>query len=123
MSKRPNWSWLVQSVSGLALLLLIGLHMVAHHFIVKGGLRDYREVLAYIGNPIVLVLEIAFLIVVTAHALAGVRSILFDLGLSDRAERVVSNVAVVIGIATIAYGVWLTYTILAHGGASTAGLP
>ena len=43
----------------MALVLLATMHIVAQHFIVhqKGGLRTYDEVLSYIGNPVIFVLE------------------------------------------------------------------
>jgi succinate dehydrogenase hydrophobic anchor subunit len=52
---------------------------------------------------------------VTVHAMLGVRSILFDLGLSTRMERMVTYACTVVGAAIIVYGFWLTYTILSHG--------
>lgn len=122
MNKKSSWSWFWQSVTGIALLGLLGLHMVAHHFVVEGGLRDYQQVIEYLSNPLIVFTEIAFLIAVTVHAVLGVRSILFDLGLSARAERAVTWVSVVIGALTILYGFWLTYTIINQGTTLTAFL-
>jgi succinate dehydrogenase hydrophobic anchor subunit len=121
-TKRSTWGWFWQSVTGLLLIFLVGLHMFAHHFIVEGGLRDFQQVLDYMRNPLILVTEIAFLITVTVHAVLGMRSILFDLGLSDRAERAVTVAGWVIGGMTILYGFWLTYTILITSTTPTAVL-
>jgi len=87
-------------------LVLVTVHMVAHHFVVDeiGGLRTYAQVLDYIANPVIFALECLFLVVVTTHAMLGVRSVLFDLGLSARAQRSVSRGLTVLGVATIAYG-------------------
>lgn len=117
---RSSWGWFWQSVTGIALLLLVGVHMIANHFIVTGGLRDFQQVVAYLSNPIILVIELSFLITVSAHAMLGVRSILFDLGLSARSERVVSYACAVVGVGIVLYGVWLTYTIISQGGALAA---
>jgi succinate dehydrogenase membrane anchor subunit len=116
-TKRASWSWFWQAVTGIALLLLVGLHMVAHHFVAEGGIRDYQQVVEYLSNPLIIVTEIAFLIVVTVHALLGVRSILFDLGLRQRTERAITVAGVGIGVVTILYGFWLTYSILTQGNA------
>ena len=45
--------------SGVALLVLVTIHMVAHHFVVEevGGLRTYAQVLDYIANPVIFVIE------------------------------------------------------------------
>ena len=48
--------WIIQAISGLLLIFLLGLHMIAHHFIVDGGLRNYEEVIAYISNAIIFIL-------------------------------------------------------------------
>ncbi|MBI4673797.1 MAG: hypothetical protein HY741_19285 [Chloroflexi bacterium] len=121
--KRSSWAWFWQAVTGIALLLLLGLHTVAHHFVAAGGLRDFQQVIEYLSNPIIVVLEIAFLICVTTHALLGVRSILFDLGLSARTERRITVGLSVVGIVTALYGFWLTYTVIYTGSSSTAFLP
>jgi len=89
--------------------------MIANHFVVEGGLRDYQQVVEYLSNPIIIVVELSFLVVVSAHAMLGVRSILFDLGLSARTERVVSYACAIAGVAIVFYGIWLTYTIVSQG--------
>jgi succinate dehydrogenase cytochrome b556 subunit len=101
-----------QVVSGAALFLLLGLHMLAQHFIVPTGLRYYDDVIDWLSNPVMVVLEVAFLVFVTYHALVGVRAILFDFGFSERTERRITNVLWVVGIVTIAYGVVLFAAIL-----------
>ena len=53
------------------------------------------------------VLEILFLVVVTTHAMLGLRSVLFDFGLSVRGKRLVARGLLVLGIVTVAYGVTL----------------
>ncbi len=109
---RATSSWLWQVVTGVGLLILLGLHFIANHFIVKGGLRNFAEVLAYIRNPIFLVLEVLFLVVVTTHAMLGVRAILMDFGLSARAEKWLSQALIVVGVLTVGYGLLLTWVII-----------
>jgi succinate dehydrogenase hydrophobic anchor subunit len=105
-------AWLWQVFTGVGLAILLGLHFVANHFIAKGGLRDFADVLAYLRNPIVLVLELLFLVVVTTHALLGVRAILLDFGFSENAEKRLSRVLTVVGVLTVGYGLWLTWVII-----------
>lgn len=105
-------SWLWQVISGVGLVILLGLHIIANHFIAKGGLRDFTDVLAYLRNPIFLVLEVLFLVAVTSHALLGVRAILMDFGLPARAEKLLSRALTAVGALTVAYGLWLTWIII-----------
>ncbi len=109
-----TWRW--TAVSGVSLLVLVTAHMVAHHFVVEeiGGLRTYHQVLSYVAHPAILVLESAFLVAVTVHAMLGLRSVLYDFGLSPRGKRLVSRGLVALGVATIAYGFVLLFTLAAR---------
>jgi succinate dehydrogenase hydrophobic anchor subunit len=89
--------------------------MVVQHFVVSGGLRQYQQVVQYISNPFVFLLEIAFLIIVTWHALLGVRAVILDLGLKPASERRVTAVLSIVGVIVVAYGIWLSATIVARG--------
>ncbi len=102
-------TWRATAASGVALLVLVTIHMIAHHFVVEevGGLRNYAQVLDYISNPVMFVIEIVFLVVVTTHAMLGLRSVLFDFGLSVRGKRLVARGLLVLGVVTVAYGVTL----------------
>jgi succinate dehydrogenase / fumarate reductase, membrane anchor subunit len=104
---RPTFAWVAQVVSGVLLLVLLTVHMVAQHFVVNGGLRTYADVVAWIRNPVVFTVEALLLVCVTWHAIAGVHGILLDLGLRGRAERVVARVLGDLAVATILYGLWL----------------
>jgi succinate dehydrogenase hydrophobic anchor subunit len=106
-------TWRATALTGVVVLVLVTVHMVAHHFVVKqvGGLRTYEQVLEYIGNPVILVLEELFLVAVTWHAMLGLRAVLFDLGLPDGSRRRVSRGLAVLGVLTIAYGSFLVFTL------------
>ena len=108
--RSSTWYW--QIFTGVALVLLLGLHFIANHFIATGGIRDYADVVSYLRNPIVLVLEVLFLIVVATHAMLGVRAIVMDFGISGQAEKRLSQALTVIGVLTVGYGLWLTWAII-----------
>jgi succinate dehydrogenase hydrophobic anchor subunit len=105
-------SFVGQVISGVALLVLLTLHMVAQHFIVPTGLRYYGDVIDWLRSPVMIAAEVAFLVFVTYHALVGVRAILFDFGFSGRTERRITLVLWVVGIVTVVYGVGLFVIIL-----------
>jgi succinate dehydrogenase hydrophobic anchor subunit len=101
-----------QVLSGVALLVLLTLHMIAQHFVVPTGLRYYDDVIDWLRSPIVLAVDVLFLSFVTYHALLGVRAVLFDFGFSEKTEKRITGIFVVIGIATVAYGVALLAAII-----------
>ena len=106
---RPTFAWLAQVVSGVLLLVLLTVHMIAQHFVVDGGLRTYDQVIAWIRNPLVFAVEALLLVCVTWHGIAGVHAVLLDLGLRGRTERIVARILGDVMVATILYGLWLLY--------------
>jgi succinate dehydrogenase hydrophobic anchor subunit len=111
----PVSVWLVQSVTGVLLLVLLVVHMIANHFVAPGGLRTYAEVVAWLRNPVVFAVEVLFLVTVTVHAVLGVRSVLLDRGPGRRAARLLDRLALAVGAATIAYGLGLLLVVAARG--------
>lgn len=108
------WHW--TAGSGMALVALATLHIIAQHFIVhqKGGLRTYGEVLNYIANPVIFVLESGFLFAVTIHAMLGIRGILHDLDLSPRNARRLDATLWTVGCLTVLYGMALLIILAAR---------
>jgi succinate dehydrogenase hydrophobic anchor subunit len=108
------WHW--TAGTGMALVVLATMHIVAQHFIVhqKGGLRTYNEVLTYVANPVIFVLEAAFLLVVTIHGMLGIRGILHDRDLSARAQRRIDVVLWTVGTLTVGYGMALLIILAAR---------
>ena len=101
-----------QMASGAALLVLLALHIVAQHLVVPTGIRYAEDVVAGLGSPLMLAMEIAVLAVVTYHALAGVRVVLFDIGFSTRTEERISRLLSIAWVGTVIYGVALFAAIL-----------
>ena len=40
---KPTSAWLWQVFTGVGLVILLGLHFIANHFVAKGGLRDFTR--------------------------------------------------------------------------------
>jgi succinate dehydrogenase / fumarate reductase membrane anchor subunit len=108
---RSGSLWLVQAFTGLFLVVILGVHMIAHHFVVEGGLRDYQQVLDYVANPVVFIIEVAFVIFAVVHALLGVRAIITDTRPSAGRLRAVNWVLGVVGVLAIGYGLYLALTL------------
>lgn len=111
---RPSWGWITQAVTGAVVLVLITIHMVANHFIVPEGLRNFAQVVEYLSSPIIVAIEVAFLVTVTWHGLLGLRAVLFDFGFSARTEQLITRALTVLGVVTVGYGLWLTMVITSH---------
>jgi succinate dehydrogenase hydrophobic anchor subunit len=105
-------AWIVQALTGILLVLTIGAHWTAQHFVAEGGLREFAEVAAYLRQPWAFALETLFLLLVTSHAMLGVRAVVLDLGPTRRAERRITAVLTLAGFGIVAYGLALTLQIL-----------
>jgi succinate dehydrogenase cytochrome b556 subunit len=108
-------AWISQVISGVLLLLLLGVHIVMQHFVVKGGLGDYTQVVSYLANPVVLAVEILFVIVLVWHAMLGLRAVLLDFGFGPRGQALITRGVVVLGAVTAGYSFWLIATLAARG--------
>ena len=108
-------AWILQVVSGVLLVVLLGLHIVTQHFVVKGGLRDYAQVVSYFSNSVVLAVESLFVVVLIWHAMLGLRAILLDFGFGRRGQARISYGVTALGAVTAAYSFWLIATIAASG--------
>ena len=105
--------WRLTALTGIALLILVTVHMVANHFVVHevGGLRTYHQVLEYIGNPVIFTIESFFLLFVTLHSMLGLRSVLLDLDPRPSLRRWIDVGLVALGLGTIGYGYFLIGTL------------
>jgi succinate dehydrogenase hydrophobic anchor subunit len=101
--------WFLQSTLGILLLVLLGVHLIANHWIAPNGLMSYADVIRYFDTPGIAWMEIVFLIMVTAHCLMGIHAILLDLSLSSTLKKVLSWMLITMGIVMVVYGVWLTW--------------
>jgi succinate dehydrogenase membrane anchor subunit len=105
--------WRLTTFTGVALLVLVTAHMIAHHFVVEsiGGLRSYDQVLEYMANPVIFTIESFFLLFVTAHAMLGVRGVLLDLDPGPVLRRWIDIGLLTLGLLTLGYGYYLIGTL------------
>lgn len=105
------WLWLAKILSGVAIFALLITHLVVNHMVASGGLLSYADILAYYANPLIPLMEGAFLIFVVTHALLGLRGILLDLAPPRGLLRAIDLAMIVVGAGSIGYGLWLLATI------------
>jgi len=114
-SGENSWWYLLKIVTGVLLVVLLGIHLVVNHFIGQHGLLTYADIVAYYQNPIIPIMEICFLAVVVLHSLTGLRGILLDLKPSRTILQVIDTFMIIVGVAAVTYGTWLILTIKSRG--------
>ncbi len=113
-----TWIWFAKIFSGLVILIILFLHFVVNHLAAPQGLLTYADIVAYYQNPLIPPMEIIFLIFVVTHALLGLRGIILDLKPAQTVLRVINWTFPAIGLAAIAYGIWLILVIVSRGAVS-----
>ncbi len=88
--------WLLQRASGLLLVGLVGIHVGVQHALFPSPFR--RAVL--LGTDWMLLGTVLY------HGLNGLRTIVYDYVGDPPAQRLVSGVLWVVGLALLAYGSW-----------------
>ena len=107
--------WFLKILTGALVIVVLIIHLVVNHLVVEGGLLSYQDVVRYYKIPIIPIMEIAFLIFVVTHALIGLRSVLLDLHPSNKVLRLINWGLGLLGITSIAYGIWLVVVIAGRG--------
>jgi succinate dehydrogenase / fumarate reductase membrane anchor subunit len=113
-----TWIWLIKIVTGPLLILVLILHLIVNHYVgsLPTGLMTYEDVIRYYQNPIIPAIEILFLITVVTHSLIGLRGIILDMNPSRQVLRAVTWFLSLLGVLSVAYGIWLALTIASKGG-------
>ena len=114
-SGENTWLWLLKILTGILLVVLLGIHLVVNHFVSENGLLTYADVVAYYQNPIIPIMEICFLAAVVAHSLIGLRGIILDLNPSRSLLKIIDVVLVLGGVSVVTYGIWLVSVIVSRG--------
>lgn len=109
------WLWLAKIVTGALLVVLLGIHLLVNHFLGAHGLLTYSDVVAYYRNPAIPIMEIAFLAIVVAHSLIGLRGILLDLKPTRNILKIMDVLLTLVGVSAVIYGIWLVLAIVSEG--------
>jgi len=112
-----TWLWLIKIITGPLLLLVLGLHFTVNHYLgsMSSGLMTYDDIIRYFQNPLIVAIEILFLVTVVTHSLIGLRGIILDLNPSRNTLTIVTWLLVLLGVSAVVYGIWLALKIASLG--------
>jgi succinate dehydrogenase hydrophobic anchor subunit len=115
--KETAGMWLVKIATGVLVVVFILVHLVVNHLVAEGGLLSYADVVRYLANPWITLMESCFLVIVVAHSLVGTRSIILDLDPPARLQRGIDAFLWLLGAGSVVYGIWLLRVIVTQGAA------
>jgi succinate dehydrogenase / fumarate reductase membrane anchor subunit len=116
MKSSTAWSW--HLLAGLALAFLLGMHMSVMHLddvlnLLGGeGMKavSFAAVAQRSQQAFFAVTYILLLAAALFHGLYGLRTVLFELTLAPRVEKLVTVVFVLLGVALFIYGTSAVFT-------------
>jgi succinate dehydrogenase hydrophobic anchor subunit len=115
-SQQENfWLWFYKIITGILIVVLLGVHFIVNHLASPQGLLSYADVVRYYRVSYVAAMEMLFLVLVVSHALIGLRGIILDLNPSAKVLRFINVLLFMIGVFASVYGVWLIQVIRSKG--------
>lgn len=101
--------WLLQRISGAVLVVLLAIHFWTGHYADFGEPITFAGVQTRLQDAAFIILDSLLLITVVFHGLNGLRNILLDYPSLLTHNRSVSLILLIIGIATIVFGIYSLY--------------
>lgn len=109
--------WFLQLLTGLVLVILLGVHMAVQHLdsilaffgYAAGDPVAYATVVERAQSLSWTAFYIIFLALALYHGLYGLRAILLELSLSPTAGRILTGVLAIIGVAAFVFGTYITW--------------
>lgn len=107
------WAWLLQRVTAVGLVFLLGIHIVIDHLANIGkveshalpGLVSFSNVAGRFHTPAYWVVNVLLLSFALYHGLNGVRNVAMDYGLRGAGEKVVTTGLMLIGLIAFVFGI------------------
>ncbi len=97
----------LQRYSAIALLIFLTIHMIVVHY--PPFHIDFSRIIERLDDPVWKAIDIAFILAVVIHALAGSYMVLTDFQRVGKYKRVLAGLAIVLGVWAMYYG---TVTVL-----------
>ena len=111
--------WFLQRITGILLILLVGIHMLVVHFIPLGfafaeqfGVASYQATYERLAGGWFLAIDWTLLVLALYHGLNGVRTVILDFSFGPRVNLIISVLFVLVGIILVFYGSWILYVVL-----------
>ena len=100
------WAWILQRVTAVLLLVLLGTHLAVMHFVPANLSINFIGVAARMQSVLYLIVDSGLLAVGLYHALNGVRNVLFDYIVKEGPRRTINTVMWIMGVAFTLWGAY-----------------
>jgi succinate dehydrogenase / fumarate reductase membrane anchor subunit len=105
------WTWFLQRISAIILVIALGLHIGFLHFSNAGAPLNYSDIMIRLKTPVLISLDILLLIFGLYHALYGLYSIFLDFDSGKKERVVVLGLLVLAGLGFAGFGIFSLFYI------------
>jgi succinate dehydrogenase / fumarate reductase, membrane anchor subunit len=107
------WPWLLQRITAVLLVLLLGVHLVVNHLMNVGELT-FESIGRRLAGGFLTAVDILLLAAALFHGLNGLRMVLLDYGFGGESRRILDAVLWVVGVACLVFGLWGLWPWIGH---------
>jgi len=100
------WTWFLQRISAVVLIIALGLHIWYLHFANSGEPLNYNEIVSRLKTPVLIGFDILLLIFGIYHALYGLYSVFLDFDSGRWAKVVMLGLLAVLGLGFAGFGIF-----------------
>ncbi|HIJ17224.1 MAG TPA: hypothetical protein HA364_05570 [Thermoplasmata archaeon] len=117
-----TWAWAFQRISAVLLIVFLGVHLYAAHFMDVGAetgeepLITFDEVSLRLDQLLYIVVDYGMLSMVLLHGLNGFRTVLFDFDMFVRRKKLIDVTLWVVGIGTLIWGIVILFPFISGAG-------
>ena len=116
-----TWAWFFQRLSAVLLIVFLGIHLYASHFMDLGehqsgeALISFDDVTVRLDQLFYIVVDYGMLSMVLMHGLNGLRTVMFDFDMFVKRKKYVDVGLWVVGIATLIWGIVILFPFITGG--------
>lgn len=100
------WTWFLQRVSAVVIIIALGLHIAYLHFGTAGEPLTYSHIMSRFKMPLLITFDLLLLIFGLYHSLYGVYSVFLDFDSGKKEKFMVLGLLIITGLGLSVFGVF-----------------
>jgi succinate dehydrogenase hydrophobic anchor subunit len=117
-----TWAWALQRLSAVLLIVFLGIHIYASHFMNLGEetagdtLITFEDVSIRLDQLLYIIVDYGMLSMILFHGLNGLRTVMFDFDIFAKRHKLVDVGLWILGLATLVWGIFILLPFITGSG-------
>ncbi len=103
---RGIWGWLLQRISAVGLIVVLGVHLYVLHFAGEHAALTVAGVSIRLRTLTYMLVDYGLLAFALYHGLYGLRNVLLDYTTRERSVKAITTVLWIVGLVAFGYGAY-----------------